>query len=481
VLFPTFSFIFGFLPITLTVFFLLYRKSNKHAVAILLVTSLIFYILPNWLHAHVIISSIIVNFFISKYIQSSIKHSKKLLALGVIYNLCVIIYFKYSFFFGEMFTIVSGLDLGLTKYVLPVGISFYTFQQIAYLVDCYKDKNVDYNFWQYALFITFFPQLIAGPIVHHKELMPQISLLGKQKIQADVFFAGLCIFIFGLAKKLLLADNLENYATEIFVLADSGVAISTASAWLGSLSYTLQLYFDFSAYSDMAIGLGLLFGIKLPINFFSPYKSESITEFWRRWHITLSSFLRDYLYIPLGGNRTGNRHVNLLLTMLLGGLWHGAGVNFIIWGGLHGVYLVINHAFKEVCRNFGLAMPYFLGVMITMTSVVIAWVFFRAETLDGALSLISSMFSYNIVNDGVKITNASICLIIIGFIVTQFLPNVAQLFDYNGLKTVESWQPLQRFSIVCKGQLFSVLVIVALLVGALMFMAQPTVFIYFNF
>jgi D-alanyl-lipoteichoic acid acyltransferase DltB (MBOAT superfamily) len=311
--------------------------------------------------------------------------------------------------------------------------------------------------------------------------MPQISRLGKQKIQADVFFAGLCIFIFGLAKKLLLADNLENYATEIFVLADSGVAISTASAWLGSLSYTLQLYFDFSAYSDMAIGLGLLFGIKLPINFFSPYKSESITEFWRRWHITLSSFLRDYLYIPLGGNRTGNRHVNLMLTMLLGGLWHGAGVNFIIWGGLHGVYLVINHAFKEVSRNFGLAMPYFLGVMITMTSVVIAWVFFRAETLDGALSLVSAMFSYNTVNDGVKITNASICLIIIGFIVTQFLPNVAQLFNYNGLKTVESWQPLQRFSIVCKGQLFSALVIVALLVGALMFMAQPTVFIYFNF
>ena len=479
-LFPTFPFVFGFLPITLAIFWFFYKQSNNRAVAILLIASLVFYILPNWLHAHVILASIVVNYILSKYIQSSVIHAKKLLTLGILYNLSIIAYFKYSFFFGEIFQVFTGVELGFSQYILPVGISFYTFQQIAYLVDCYKERNVNYNFWQYALFITFFPQLIAGPIVHHKELMPQITQLATKKIRLDVFVAGLCIFIFGLAKKLILADNLEKTATDVFVLADGGANISTLSAWLGSLSYTLQLYFDFSAYSDMAIGLGLLFGIKLPINFFSPYKSESIIEFWRRWHITLSTFLKEYLYIPLGGNRKGNRQFNLMMTMLLGGLWHGAGINFIIWGGLHGLYLVINHGYQQIAIKKNFKLPKSISILLTMLMVIIAWVFFRAETMAGALQILKSMFVMTSANN-LSFAPYTVLLIIIGFAITQCLPNVSQLFNYEGLKTASKWEPLEALRINCYGRCNALLLIAVLFAGALMFMAQPTVFIYFNF
>ncbi|MGR5409631.1 MBOAT family O-acyltransferase [Vibrio sp. PNB22_8_1] len=483
-LFPTFEFVFAFLPLSLSLYWMTFFYRPTESIRVMLVISLVFYFLPNWLHGHIIIASILVNFVISKYVQKTGKIAKYFLILGIVYNLAVIGYYKYSFFFGEIFYYLTDIDMGLTKFILPVGISFYTFQQIAYLVDCYKEKDVDYSFWHYSLFVTFFPQLIAGPIVHHKELIPQFMRLKNLGFNGEWFAAGAFIFIIGLAKKLLLADNLEVLATEVFSHADKGDYIGTFAAWVGALSYTLQLYFDFSAYSDMAIGLGLMFGIRLPINFLSPYKSESIVEFWRRWHITLSAFLRDYLYIPLGGNRNGaiGRYRNLMLTMLIGGLWHGAGFNFIIWGGLHGFYLIANHAFQSATRNINLSSFKPLFVLVTLFFVVIAWVFFRAETLHGAMTIVYQMLSFSsATSEVIQVQPYMIFLIVVGFFITQFTPNVSQMFEYQGWKTPDDWQPITIFFDKFKFRKGALAYISCLLAASLMFMAQPTVFIYFNF
>lgn len=483
-LFPTFEFVFAFLPLSLSLYWMTFLYRRGESIRVMLAISVVFYFLPNWLHGHIIIASILVNFVLSKYVQKTGQYAKYFLVLGIIYNLAVIGYYKYSFFFGEIFYYLTDVDMGMTKFILPVGISFYTFQQIAYLVDCYKEKNVDYSFWHYSLFVTFFPQLIAGPIVHHKELLPQMMRLKNLGFNAEWFAAGVFIFIIGLAKKLLLADNLEVLATEVFSHADKGEYISSFAAWAGALSYTLQLYFDFSAYSDMAIGLGLMFGIRLPVNFLSPYQSESITEFWRRWHITLSAFLRDYLYIPLGGNRSGafSRYRNLMLTMLIGGLWHGAGFNFIIWGGLHGLYLMVNHAFQSATKNINLTRYKPVFVLITLFFVVIAWVFFRAETLNGALIIISQMLSFSQANNElIQVQPYMLLLIGLGFFITQFTRNVSQMFDYQGWKTPDDWQPITIYFDKFKLRRGALAYISCLLAASLMFMAQPTVFIYFNF
>ncbi|WP_200911591.1 MBOAT family O-acyltransferase [Teredinibacter purpureus] len=413
--------------------------------------------------------------------------SKLFLIIGVVFNLLIIAYFKYLFFFSEIAISLFSADFGVEKLILPVGISFYTFQQIAYLVDCYKDRNVNYNFSEYALFVTFFPQLIAGPIVHHKEIMPQISALNNKPYDINKLSAGAVMFIVGLSKKLVLADNLAKLADPVFKLSDAGASVDGLTAWMGALAYTFQLYFDFSAYSDMAVGLGLMFGLMLPINFMSPYKSASIVEFWRRWHITLSTFLRDYLYIALGGNRSGKfkRYRNLLLTMLLGGLWHGAGWNFIIWGGLHGVYLVVNHGFSQFCSRFGVMLPKVMGIAITMLCVVVAWVFFRAESTAGALTLLSSMFGF-VAPTGPLASEfmwvpIDFILVFVAACIALFAPNIYQLFHYDGCKTPDNWQPaMLSFELKGSALLFP-LFVGMLLCLSLMFMPQPTVFLYFNF
>jgi len=264
--------------------------------------------------------------------------------------------------------------------VLPLGISFFTFQKIALLADAYEGKIQSLNFLDYALFVLFFPQLIAGPIVHHSEAMSQFQTRGP--VQASVIAMGLTIFAIGLANKVLLADSLAVYATPQFDAAAAGAPLSFLAAWSGALAYTLQLYFDFSGYTDMAIGAALLFGVRLPLNFNSPYKARNIIDFWRRWHMTLSRFLRDYLYIPLGGNRHGklSRYLNLFITMLFGGLWHGAGWTFIFWGALHGFYLAINHGWEALLARFGAGDVNPGGArrlgaqVVTFLAVVVGWV-----------------------------------------------------------------------------------------------------------
>jgi len=338
-------------------------------------------------------------------IRHNIGHvpGRLVLAFGIAANLALLGYFKYANFFVDNFNHLTGSDFHLEHIVLPLAISFFTFQQIAYLVDAWRGETREYNFLHYCLFVTFFPQLIAGPIVHHREMLPQFARDLVYRFNHEHLAIGVSIFTLGLFKKVMLADNIAAYATPVFNAAEAGTALTFFEAWSGTLAYTLQLYFDFSGYSDMAIGLARMFGILLPLNFFSPYKARNIIEFWRRWHITLSRFLRDYLYIPLGGNRKGRsrRYLNLMLTMLLGGLWHGAGWTYVAWGALHGLYLVINHVWHAVRRALGADVERLTRIgtlgstLLTFIAVMLAWVFFRAETFHGAMVMLHAMSGGN--------------------------------------------------------------------------------------
>jgi D-alanyl-lipoteichoic acid acyltransferase DltB (MBOAT superfamily) len=323
-----------------------------------------------------------------------------ILGLGVALNLCVIGVFKYANFFIGNLDAALGTDYVISAIILPLGISFFTFEQISFLVDVRRGHTKPSNPIHYALFVSFFPRLVAGPILRYNEIAPQLAAERKEPQKSKALMIGLTIFFIGLIKKVVLADGIAPYAGPVFAAAGNGTPVDLFAAWGGALAYTCQLYFDFSGYSDMAIGAARCFGIRLPMNFFSPYRSASIIEFWRRWHITLSRFLRDYLYFGLGGNRLGprRRYVNLMTTMLLGGLWHGASWTFIFWGGLHGCYLIVNHAWIELGRRVEPIERFRLSSIgnisahvLTFLAVVLAWVFFRSPNFNGALNLIEGM------------------------------------------------------------------------------------------
>jgi len=402
-LFNSYFFIFVFLPVTLLGFYLIGRLGEERgAVSWLVFASLFFYAWWNPAYLLLLISSILLNYIIGLLLAS--KPNKSVLIIGICINLSVIAYYKYANFLVDNINPLFSGNIVLEKIVLPLAISFFTFQQIAYLVDSYQGKVQEHGFLHYCLFVTFFPQLIAGPIVHHKDMLPQFMQNMIGGLNSRDVAIGLTIFFMGLFKKVVFADGIAVYATPVFDVAEQGVALTFFEAWGGAMAYSLQLYFDFSAYSDMAIGLARMFGIILPVNFFSPYKAHNIIEFWRRWHITLSQFLRDYLYISLGGNRKGSvrRYLNLMITMLLGGLWHGAGWTFVIWGGLHGVYLMINHGWHVIKKNLfhwqsesSSMASVILGRIITFIAIVVAWVLFRADSLDGALVMYKAMFGIN--------------------------------------------------------------------------------------
>ena len=396
-LFNSFEFIFFLLPLSFFIYFyLLNKRLIVGAKGFLVFVSLFFYSWWNVAYLPIILSSMLFNYVIGNTLNDNLHkikiHKKSLLALGISANLALLGYFKYSDFFIENVNLAFDSSLSLMHLALPLAISFFTFQQIAYLVDSYKAETKEYDFLNYALFVSFFPQLIAGPIVHHKEMMPQFSSPGNLVKNSKNIAMGLFIFSIGLYKKVVIADYFAVWATEGF---DTVELLTMSEAWITSLSYTFQLYFDFSGYTDMAIGAALLFNIKLPINFNSPYKALDIQDFWRRWHITLSRFLRDYIYIPLGGNRKGSfrTYNNLLATFILGGIWHGAGWTFVFWGFLHGMALVIH----RLWTNLGFSMPKVLAWLITFNFVNIAWVFFRATDWDTAVNILHSMFFGKIV------------------------------------------------------------------------------------
>ena len=399
-LFNSYVFLFLFLPIVLSGYLLVFGKVGKApALSWLVLASLFFY---GWWHPAfllLLLASVGTNYVFGLWIrQQTGGRQRLLLAAAVTANLALFGFFKYSGFLVGVFSPLLGGSLTVPDLVLPLGISFFTFQIIAYLVDASRGKVGDCRFAEYSLFVTFFPQLIAGPIVHHADLIPQFQSREKRDRAFD-FSAGASLFVIGLCKKVTIADRLAEMVTPLFNKAATGVAVPTLDAWSAAFGYTLQLYFDFSGYSDMAIGLAWMFGIRLPINFFSPYKATSIIDFWRRWHITLSSFLRDYLYIPLGGNRKGpvRRLVNIFLTMFIGGVWHGAGWTFLFWGFLHAAAITVNHLWRslggELAARLGRFRAWRVAAgLLTLLFVVAAWVCFRARDMATAVLLWQSMF-----------------------------------------------------------------------------------------
>jgi D-alanyl-lipoteichoic acid acyltransferase DltB (MBOAT superfamily) len=400
-LFNSFAFVLGFLPIAFVGYFLISRLSGQLGVAFLAFASLAFYSYWDWRLAPLLIASILANYVIGGAIaharEDAPRRARLILVGGLVLNLGCLIYFKYMNWMIDTINWASSSNITFAKVVLPLGISFYTFTQIAFLVDNYKGKVHERNIRNYFLFVTYFPHLIAGPVLHHAEMMPQFADPSNKKPVLNNIAFGLALFLMGVVKKVVFADSVAPFADQIF---NGHGPLNAAEAWGGALAYTAQIYFDFSGYTDMALGLSRLFNISLPLNFDSPYKAQSIVDFWRRWHMSLSRFLRDYLYIPLGGNRFGflRRYFNLFATMALGGLWHGAGWTFLIWGALHGFYLIVNHGLTALRERSGLVWRRWMGPIswaVTFLAVVVAWVFFRANSLDDALRVLAGMTAFD--------------------------------------------------------------------------------------
>ncbi|MFX4282771.1 MBOAT family O-acyltransferase [Aliarcobacter butzleri] len=396
-LFNSYEFIFAFLPITFFIYFYLnHKRLTIAAKGFLVFASLFFYSWWDIVYLPLILSSILFNYLIGTTLSKSNEYNKidlnksfskkSILIFGIVCNVALLGYFKYTNFFLENFNGIFESNIPLQHIILPLGISFFTFTQIAFLVDAYRNEVKEYDLVRYMLFVTYFPHLLAGPILHHKEMMPQFANLKNSVVNYRNIAVGLFIFSIGLFKKVIIADTFAVWANAGF---DTATTLNLFEAWATSLSYTFQLYFDFSGYTDMAIGISLMFNIKLPINFNSPYKALNIQDFWRRWHMTLSRFLRDYIYIPLGGNKNGNfrTYVNLMATFVIGGFWHGAGWTFLFWGFLHGIALIIH----RVWSNLGFKMYTWIAWFITFNFVNVAWIFFRAKEWDDAIKVLKGM------------------------------------------------------------------------------------------
>jgi len=397
-LFSSWQFIFLFLPIALIIFFLIPARPTWPRKTWLLTVSLFFYGYWKAEYVPLLLFSIVCNYTVADLITRYRQHrpAKAIFIIGISLNLLLLGYYKYTNFFIHILGRVSNHDFGRLDIILPLAISFFTFTQIGYLVDVYRNQSLHYRFLDYSLFVVFFPHLIAGPIVRHWEIIPQFAER-TLKVNLTDTSVGLTLFLIGLYKKVLLADPLSSYVALVYGAAAKGLTLTWFDAWLGTLAFALQIYFDFSGYSDMAIGLARLFGIKFPINFDSPYQASSISEFWTRWHITLTRFLREYVYFPLGGNRRGpwRQALNILITMFLSGLWHGAGRTYVIWGSLHGFYLVVAHQWRRFITSRAWRLDHwwyrFPSIALTFLVVLFAWVFFRAATLGVAWEVLSSM------------------------------------------------------------------------------------------
>ena len=425
---------FIFLALAVLGYRLLEQRSLTGRRVFLLAASYAFYA---WWRADfllLLMGSTLVNYMLGREIEqrrARFADRRAILIAGLVFNLGLIAVFKYQTLFVTTANEFFGIGLPVPHFFLPLAISFFTFEQISYLVDADAGKTKNYNLLDYSLFVAYFPHLIAGPIVRHNDLIPQFHAL--RPARNNDLAVGITLFTIGLAKKTLIADNLAPFADAIFNAAGRGVALGLTDSWLGTLFFSFQIYFDFSAYSDMALGSAVILGIRLPVNFLSPYKAASIIEFWRRWHISLSAFLRDYLYIPLGGNRGGpaRRYLNLFITMLLGGLWHGANWTFMLWGGLHGLYLSINHAFRHLTRNVtphpALRLPLHIGsVALTFGATSLAWILFRAQDLAAARNVLGGLVGFG--NSAVVSFSplAAVTLALL-FVIVWLMPNSMEM------------------------------------------------------
>jgi alginate O-acetyltransferase complex protein AlgI len=491
-LFNSVEFIFVFMPIVFGGFAILQRFNRPEPIILwLLAASYLFY---SWLEPStglLLGSSTAVNWMLGWTIlrQRRLGRARAirwLMWLGIVFDLGLLGFFKYTNFFVTNVGTLADI-FPVPNIALPIGISFYTFTQIAYLVDAARGKINSTRVSDYALFVSYYPHLVAGPILNHGSTLPQIGKLGIKPRDIVLVAAGLSLFAFGLAKKTLIADAVAPIADSIFGKAVNE-SVGAIDGWCGALAYTFQIYFDFSGYSDMAVGLSLLFGIRLPLNFASPYKSTSIAEFWQRWHMSLSAFLRDYLYIPLGGNREGQlrRYFNLMVTMLLGGLWHGAGWTFVAWGALHGVYLVVYHLFRSVwpSHNYRKNRLYLVWGkrLVVFALVVVAWVPFRADSFGAAAQMMKGMAGLSGIGSVDKpFTSASwitVCLLIV-----WFLPNSYEIFEtirptlapradlVQKAPAWLTWRPVSVWSIIAA----------SVLVVGILSITQFSPFLYFRF
>ncbi len=404
-LFNSYIFLFVFLPLALVGCYLLAGRGwQRMAMLYLVGMSLFFYGWWNPVYLWLLGASITINFTLGMALnrQANALPRRGLMILGVVFNLTLLGYFKYANFFVDSLNQAIGTSFTLEMIVLPLAISFFTFQQITYIVDTWKGIVKEHSFLHYCLFVTFFPQLLAGPIVHHKEMLPQFKEAAAMRFSHSNLAVGSALLVLGLFKKVIMADSLGDYAAPTFALAEQGGTVYFLPGWIAAIAFTLGVYFDFSAYSDMALGLARMFGIHLPINFLSPMKARNIIELWQGWHITLTRFLRNYIFKPLGGARHGawRRQSNTLITMLLGGLWHGASWTFVIWGGLNGLFLVVNHLWITVCQRLGWQLGGYrawrlFSHFLTFNAFCAAAVFFKAETISSASAMLQGMFGFN--------------------------------------------------------------------------------------
>jgi len=537
-LFNSYEFILLFLPVTLFAYYAaILLGYQRLTIYVLTSSSLFFYGWWNPPYVILILVSIIFNYFFGLHLSKGDKlfggNQKILLFCGIFYNLALIGYFKYSSFFVNTISGATGFDFQMGTIILPLGISFFTFQQIAFLIDAYRGETKAYSFSHYCLFVTFFPQLIAGPIVHHNDMMPQFEAR-KKNISWENISKGITIFFMGLFKKVIIADHMAVYASPIFDSAEANFTLTFFEAWKGVLAFSYQLYFDFSGYSDMAIGLGLLFGISLPINFNSPYKARNIIDFWRRWHITLTSFFNSYLYnvvaVPLTRYSLINRLSKLkiffftaflptMLTFCMVGLWHGAGWTFILFGAFHGLLLVANHGYRSIRKAFGLGknsshiLTLIFYHILTYFFIVIGWMFFRSESFNGLLNLFEAIsggngvvLPYNYLNYlnylfgfgtfladlGVRFVPYNIGIpyfggihefkfIIILFLFTLCLPNTQQIMRYLNEGSNGKNELMISRKLYWKPSTFWAMVMVVVTLYAVLNLSNATEFLYYQF
>lgn len=479
--FSSYVFIFAFLPLVLLGFYLLPRFISpsprlRYAQNLLLIAaSLVFYGYYNLYYLFIIIASILANYLLALGIQ---KYSGKgalargCFILGIAFNIFLIGYFKYYDFFIENINFVFGSSFTLKHLLLPLGISFFTFQQLSFLVSVYKREEKVENFVSYCIFVLFFPQLVAGPIVLYSEMIPQFNDQGRSRFNGDNMAAGLYMFCIGLFKKAVIADTLALFVDNGFAQDSLGLA----AAWAASLSYTLQIYFDFSGYSDMAIGLGRMFNIDIPYNFLSPYKSDSFSQLWRRWHITLGRALSSYIYIPLGGNRKGRARtfINTFLTFFVSGLWHGAAWTFVLWGSIHGLFV----SFEKTFPKFREMFPRWLRIACTFILVNALWVLFRAESFSQAAMVYRGMLSFG----SLQLSQIAALVLDNSFDFPTSV-DIAYLFSllaallYMVFRCKNSRERLESFSCTGKSLAFTVF----LFCFSVLHLSRESIFIYFNF
>ncbi len=475
-LFSSYIFVFAFLPLTLAGYFLLSRvKSALPQRIFLIIASLVFYAWFEWKYIFLIASSILINYLIATVINRTKINSirKTLFVVSVIFNVLLIGYFKYYDFVIGTINSIASTEFVLKEIVLPLGISFFTFQQISFLLYIYKNRQKKVKFLNYVLFVSFFAQLVAGPIVHYEELVPQIENSGTRKFNSGNFSLGLYMFTTGLFKKLVIADTVSMFVDNGFSkITEFGVA----SAWVVMLGYAFQIYFDFSGYSDMAIGLGKMFNFELPVNFNTPYRSSSVKEFWNRWHITLGKTLAETVYIPLGGGRRGKARkcLNLFITFLVSGIWHGASWTFIVWGVLHGIARVFEELFEKVLQK----IPVFIRKIGTFLFVSTAFTIFRAETFSDAVRVYKGLFNFgnpgisqvaNIAKDGVVNLPAAASVIKCAAIIV--LCFILVFKERNPKNRMENFRPEKKTAVLCA----------AFFIISVLCMSRSAVFIYFNF